>query len=308
MTSAAPELTPLAERLLDEALIDAVRTSRPFLADFLALIPQSGRALGEFALSAVERSVKHGTGGNVGETDVMLSLSGANRERLTLLVENKVTAAFRPRQAERYAERAELMKAKNVEVTTVLIAPERYLSNPNPQVQYFDARISVEVLSATAGRHESVPLRVRTLLRALAVRAADGRPLGAKGLFPELHGMLHDELLRRGSMIRISNRPTDWVFLRHPSLPNGSLLRYRIREGVAELRFRGKSVSAIQALLAVSAVERKPIIRGIELCFQDHLIVSAAARKGAVTEGDIDVIATALEQLVTWFRETVTAS
>ena len=173
---------------------------------------------------------------------------------------------------------------------------------------HFDAHLTIEAVASMAEADASTPLRSRTLLRALAARAADGRPLGAKGLFPELHGLLHDELLRRGSKLFITNRPTDWIFLRHPSLPSGSLLRYRIRTGLAELRFRGKSVLSVQSMALLAPPDLAPVTHGTELCFQRTLAVGAQAFAGDASASDIIVIAECLDQLVEWFESVVSTS
>jgi len=297
-------LEPLAERLLDAALIEAVRGSDAYLRHLLSLSGHPTEASDRVNLVSADRSVFHGENDAAGETDVMIvvRVEGA---QVVLLVESKVTAGFQPRQGERYAARAAAQRTEGVGVYTVLVAPAGYLANGNPQVRQFDACIAVETLAVLAETESTVPLRSQTLLRALAQRAVDGRPLGAKGLFPELHGLLHDELVRRGSGVRITNRPTDWVFLRHPTLPAGSMLRYRIRSGLAELRFRGQSATTMQSLSLLAPPGLAPVHCGAELCFQRTVAVTCQALAGAPQSVDVELIATTLDELVSWFRAVV---
>ncbi|MFM0060627.1 hypothetical protein PQR64_33890 [Paraburkholderia phytofirmans] len=64
-----------------------------------------------------------------GETDLLVVVEGVSGHRIALLIEIKLTAAFQPRQAERYAERGE--RGRRVgewdEFMTVLVAPECYV-------------------------------------------------------------------------------------------------------------------------------------------------------------------------------------
>jgi hypothetical protein len=101
------------------------------------------------------------------------------------------------------------LASRTTYVRTILFAPHRYLAAPNPQARFFDARMSLEEALTWFTDSERDRLHGAAMLKAIVERAADGRPLGTKGLFPEVHYPLAAELLRRGSSLEITNNPTD---------------------------------------------------------------------------------------------------
>ena len=74
-----------------------------------------------------------------GETDVYAIVHFSDGSHVPLFIEDKVTAPFQPRQAERYRWRADAVGGR-----TILIAPERY---PVGDVvrQYFDGVVTVDM-------------------------------------------------------------------------------------------------------------------------------------------------------------------
>ncbi|MCB0998733.1 MAG: hypothetical protein KDB40_05495 [Acidimicrobiales bacterium] len=76
-----------------------------------------------------------------GETDVYAIVHFSDGSHVPLFIEDKVTAPFQPRQAERYRWRADAVGGR-----TILIAPERY---PVGDVvrQYFDGVVTVEEIA-----------------------------------------------------------------------------------------------------------------------------------------------------------------
>lgn len=299
----------LSERLLDEALVEAVSKSADFLKSFGAFVGfADGGARSEIRVET-QRSFVHGTGAAAGETDVLLRIRTDTGRSICVLSESKVTAGFQPRQGQRYQDRARaIQSAEGVEATTVLLAPSKYLQMAPPEAQYFAYHLPLELAVSWFSDDQRTTLRSAALFRALIERANDGRPLGAKGLFPELHYALGAELSRRANGISITNRPTDWVFMEHRSaLPAGAKLRYRIRDGIAELRFRGRAASNLSELMARAHPPLTTAVHKNETSFGVRVTVSREGRSGAPTAADVANVALALEELLSWFSGSLPA-
>jgi hypothetical protein len=105
-----------------------------------------------------------------GETDLFAVFSLGNRSGV-LLIENKIDAAFQPRQPERYRERA-MSLASGVEFDRaycVLVAPRGYFRSEAAEFAHFDAIVFYEDIAA-AMENESTPRskhRATLLLRAV---------------------------------------------------------------------------------------------------------------------------------------------
>ncbi len=82
---------------------------------------------------------------NTGETDIECRFSSEQCDGV-LLIENKIDAAFQPRQPERYQERAAALSQQlGTKVYCVLIAPSGY--NSTDVANYFDAVVDYEKLA-----------------------------------------------------------------------------------------------------------------------------------------------------------------
>jgi len=107
---------------------------------------------------------------HTGETDVYALFSCGSRQGV-LLIENKIDAAFQPRQPERYRERAALLAApgKLELVFCVLVAPKSYADSTKAGVEHFNAVVFYEDIAAAIAA-ESTPRakhRAALLLRAV---------------------------------------------------------------------------------------------------------------------------------------------
>lgn len=108
---------------------------------------------------------------STGETDLLVAFSIGDAD-CALLIENKIDAAFQPRQPERYRERdAQLVSdGKFNKVFCILISPESYIASKNNQTEHFDTTISYESLARSI-QEEDTPRshhRASLLLRAVA--------------------------------------------------------------------------------------------------------------------------------------------
>jgi len=121
---------------------------------------------GSFRIQKCRLSVVDETG----ETDLFAVFSFGNRSG-ALLIENKIDAAFQPRQPQRYRERA-ISLASGVEfdqVFCVLVAPRGYFRSGADGFSHFDAIVSYEDIAA-AMENEAMPRskhRAALVLRAM---------------------------------------------------------------------------------------------------------------------------------------------
>ncbi len=292
----------LRERTLDDALCAALTASSTFRNIFLEAIgrgPWSEAAGGVFVRAV--RSVyeaRHDPRIR-GETDVLAIWTSRSGERLDVHVEHKASAPFQKRQGERYAERAALSPDR--QSTTVLIAPRRYLDVANVQARYFDSSVAAEQVLQWMREYASRECadHVR-LLEELLARLEEGRALGAKGLFVDLYAAIHEELAHRGSDLRITNHPTDWLHLIDTNCVAGLKYVFRINKAVAEIAmtsaFHGDRES-------VAATGCPPLIRfdsgGSIFLRTRRLQVTPTFGKTPPTSEDVITIVDALELLST---------
>ena len=97
---------------------------------------------------SAQHSVSATVNGFSGETDLLVFFEKAG-SRTAVLVEDKISAAFTHRQAERYMERGQdLVRRGEAEAfTTVLVAPRLYLSSV-PATDPWQNKISVEEIAS----------------------------------------------------------------------------------------------------------------------------------------------------------------
>jgi hypothetical protein len=241
-----------------------------------------------------------------GETDLIAEWQRPAGDHLILLVEHKLTASFQPRQGARYAARANTLSQRpGMRALTLLVAPGSYLSTANPEARHFNFRVSLEDVASWASDtlNESCVHELGTVREAIQ-RVAAGGPLGAKGLFHDLHLALAVECERRSNGLSITNRPTDWVFFDHPILRTGMEIHYRISDAISEI-----------ALTKVFRFERSTVQSWVFPPFHWHLAggsafirrldisVSRDARAGRASERDVSHIVDSLEALVRWWEQ-----
>jgi hypothetical protein len=238
--------------------------------------------------------------GHKGETDILIDYQIENRG-LRVLTEVKLEAAFQPTQGARYGARAEAERSDGRNCITLLVAPAVYLAAPNPEARKFQSTLSLEEL-LTWARPDTAHAQ---LIAEACRRIASGNALGAKGLFLGLYTAVANECEQRGSSLRILNRPTEWMSLKHPALPTGVNLNYRIRSAVAELRvlasYRGPRDCFQSAPEGLSYVQS-----GGELFMKlPTLPVTTARRAGEPSMSDVQTIVDAFDQLVAhWVKIT----
>lgn len=158
---AGPEipLPRLYERDIDVLLREEFLFGRPVQSLFLDALklPRSAQFLSS-RLSVVDET---------GETDILLDLQ-LGEERVTLLIENKIDAAFQLRQPERYRLWAEAMPEGRA--FCVLVAPSGYSRSPSAEFSLFDAVVSYEDVAAAIQSEDTPRSRDRA---AILLRAVD---------------------------------------------------------------------------------------------------------------------------------------
>jgi hypothetical protein len=293
MAAASRDVAPLREVELGEiavqrAFTELLQDSREVRERFLRFIRAtefSEGSGGQFIRA--RRSVL-----DKGETDVQLEWQ-VDSSRLRVLVEVKLLANFGRLQVTNYLARVRRARDHGLATRLVLVAPREYFKSANADIHHFEFKLPFEQILEWADC---------SLIRETLDRLAGKRPLGAKGLFRNLHEALARGLQANGLPFRITNKATDWVFLDHPACGKGVRLRYRIRDGIAELRLN-RSFGKVQ----ISGAAVPPFITrraaGSETIFRHNkLRVSDAARLGSPTDNDIGAICSALNEITEWWR------
>ena len=289
--------TPIGEIAVQEALEDLLKSSA---AVRVTILREVGVANFCDESSCVFIDANRSVTEPDGESDLVAEWANPSGARLRLLIELKLTAGFMRRQGARYVERARraMRNAPHLTVRSVLVAPAAYLASANPEAGKFDVRISLESLL----ERDSVNLSVAQPIEAALRRLAAGKPLGAKGLFPELHRAVNAECERRGNGLRVLNKPTDWVTLKGDAWPVGVNLNYRIRSGVAEIRVLASYKGPRDTLTVVNDARVQAATSGGEVFLKNKsLHVSPDAKRGTPSSADVAAIVTAMEALQSWW-------
>lgn len=316
--------TPLGELHVQEILTRLLNRSVPFRSWLLAQMgaesaPTRAVDLGAHAPGLQFIGARQSVHEADGETDIQVDWSRgteASIEKqgdetvgssdasvaLRMLIEVKVNAAYQDRQGSRYRERAARIVAAGAvqRAIAVLSAPRSYIAASHAETRQFEVSIALEDILPWVQADD--PRDGAALGEALR-RAADAEPLGAKGLFPDAHTAVFHELSRRGLPFELTNHPTDWAFLRYPAAGAGTRFRYRIREGVVELRLN-RSYPGDPSLPGVhlpSYIER--LRRGTETIYRHRGVrLSPEARAGRLSATDVTTVAAALSDLAAWWR------
>lgn len=294
--NAGEPMRPIGEDDVQAEVVAALRTDRSLRDAWLSALAAkeySESEGGEFVTA--RRSVTTRSG----ETDVQAEWRHASGNRLHVLVELKLAAAFQPKQGERYRARAETGSARALRVKTVLLAPKAYLACANPEARHFDHRMALEEFA------ELVPgISALGLTREVLKRLALLQPLGARGLFQSLYLAVANELTRRESQLRILNHPTDWMSLKFQNCPAGVNLNFRIKAAIPEIRVLA-SYKGDRSRLTDRSDVAKAVVSGGELFLRLRpLSVTDAARSGGhPTPKDVTKIVDSFETLIAlWAR------
>jgi hypothetical protein len=197
------------------------------------------RALGveEMTVDSCQLSVTDATG----ETDIFAKFT-ASGKRGVLLIENKINAAFQPRQPERYRERAASFVPAADIVFCVLIAPERYQDSAGEAATYFDGIVTYEGIAAAIEKDGSTRASYRANMLRRALEQAQSTyvlvPVEAvTQLWHRIYGIARMDFPDLRMPV-----PTDkggnskWVIFKG-NLPSSTTIDWKIPRGVIDFSF-----------------------------------------------------------------------
>jgi hypothetical protein len=257
----------ILERDVDLALVDLLHTSAPFRAWLLRRVaddmPQAGAAfLGAW----------HSVNTPNGESDVEAEWHLASGERLLLLVEDKIGAAFQPEQGLRYRQRAEnyVASGRAVRVRTLLAAPAGYPARDPDGAAPFDRHLTLEAVLEWCRSEEAGERGVylagfmeHAIRRFMAAKergaSLNGEPSPGRGKpqYPDVYAVIHRLLDQRavGPVLSPSNStPGEWVYLRFDGREPGVSLRWRLPDHWVELVVSASRVSREALERALGAI------------------------------------------------------
>lgn len=265
------EFSRVIERDVDLLLAEELASSRQFLSWFLGSLGIQG--------TITVRSVEHSVSGPSGESDLEVFFECDGRS-LAVLIEDKIDAAFQPRQEQRYRQRgrAYVRKKKCEEFRTVLVAPSKYLGD-EPEKHGFDAALSYEDIRGWFDG--SAELGPRKIYKLSLLDTAIERGEGGWTLVPdanatkfwnrywELTRILAPEL----NMKKPGVKPATSAFIHfYPSgLPRGATVIHKVPYGNVDIQFAGKAKQVgtladrygknLQAGMKICAAGKSAVIR-----------------------------------------------
>jgi hypothetical protein len=159
------ELLPrLHERDIDVLMQEELIFNRQVCEIFSKALTLDELRIHQCRLSVVDQT---------GETD-LFALFSLGAQRGVLLIENKIDAAFQPRQPERYRERATALasEAGYKWIFCVLIAPRQYIGANSEASGHFDAIIAYEDLASAIASEATERSKHRAALLLRSVEQA----------------------------------------------------------------------------------------------------------------------------------------
>ena len=184
----------------------------------------------------VEEAVAEPSLGGEGFGDLLVTGTGRDGVRRALLVENKIGAAAGHRQAERYSNHAERMRADGWLVETILVAPASYRG----EREAFDLNVDLEQVAEAMRNPDARRLACRRGIseRALRKKATSGVRIPDA----QVYALKRDYLAHMAALCARRGVPfafpvlaaeyydgSSWVErIRHPELQEGIELRHRL--------------------------------------------------------------------------------
>jgi len=229
----------VCERDVDLLLLEEFVASPDFRSWFLSQIGVEQTAV----LAEAHHSVTTANG----ESDLELTFQGSSGV-VKILIENKVDAAFRPNQPERYTARASQYKDSGnfQEISTVVMAPDAYFGD-EPEAFGFDAKVSYESALAWFKRAD-VGERKQFKLAMLQGAIERGRlgwkpvPNRAVSEFWQAYWKLCEQVAPQLAMpVPKSEIPAQshFILFRPAVLPANLTLWHKVAYGNVDLQFAG---------------------------------------------------------------------
>jgi hypothetical protein len=185
----------------------------------------------------------------IGESDLELAYLDSSGALTRLLIENKVSAGFQPRQAERYQDRAAIYLARGdcQRIATVLVAPSSYLG-PSLKTYGFSRCLSYEEIRDWFAAEESLGDRrlykVRLLEWAID-RAVLGYQPEADAAITDLWRSYWRLAVAAAAELEMEEpgaKPSGstWIAFRPPPLPPGTYIVHKLERGQVDLWLPGR--------------------------------------------------------------------
>lgn len=232
----------VCERDIDLLLLEEFIASVEFVRWFLVRIGDDAHA--EYKLGSAQRSVTE----TVGESDLLINLSSGNGNTEYLLIENKITAGFQPRQAERYQERGRAYQDQGLceRYLTVLVAPRAYLGDTANR-HGFHATVSYEDLLSWFAELDALGPRSTykvALLNSAISKARYGyQPVEDAPVTDFWHSywQLSVEVAPELEMRKPISKPSraGFIYFRPSTLSPGVAVVHKLRRGFLDLQFAG---------------------------------------------------------------------
>ena len=246
MISTAPIQRSIQEFWIDFLLEEEFSSDPAFSRSFASLAGLSG-------IEGLPEGVFHSLNDEHGEADlVVIFAGGSESERDALLIENKITAGFQPRQADRYRARGISGKAAGNwrSFRTVLVAPARYIQANHG----FDASVSLEQVAdlVCLGDLPRRAFKLKRLQRAIDKKNATGVQV-VDPTMTSFRDWYSDLIARRAcGFIPPAPRPAywgdDWLEWVSDCLPKSSRFRHRTKTGMLDLSFAGMTADHLVCL------------------------------------------------------------
>ena len=271
----------IQEFWIDFLLEEEFRVDRGFARSFLAACNSTLNYLRT-------DQVTHSMSDKHGEADVVVLLSTTrepNRpERLALLIENKITAGFQPRQAERYRLRGEAGKSEDLwdAYLTVLVVPAAYI----PTAHGFDAEVPLERIKDWICLND--PTRRAFKLARIDEAISKKNTTGVQIVDPEMttfraayYANLQRFNHRQGTDFSM-REPKDtyygdsWFILKSNALPPRSEIRHMATAGNIELTFKDTDYAKAAGITELLEPDMTLVQTGK---YQQHVTVRLPAPK-----------------------------
>jgi hypothetical protein len=186
------------------------------------------------------------------EADLIVRYRDSADKRVGILIENKIGAAFQPRQAERYQQRGEQGKCSKEwdRYFTCLIAPSRYIE----QGHGFQKSVSFESVCSWISAPDDArrAFRVGIISTALEQSRRNG-PKVVDEAVTEFRRRYY-EFLAQEARDLLMNKPKrvysgeTWFVLKHRSLPKGVRIVHKSPMGFVDLAFPNRNAADLGRL------------------------------------------------------------
>ncbi|MFH1311983.1 MAG: hypothetical protein ABIJ00_02035 [Candidatus Eisenbacteria bacterium] len=239
----------MRERDIDLLLLEEFAASADFARWFARLAAELD--LSDVPVLSVQRSVTT----SIGESDIEVALVRRDGAIHYLLIENKVSSGFQPRQAERYRERGE-MYVRHGECsgyTVVLAAPEKYIGG-RERIAGFDSAVAYEEIRnwfancAEMGDRSEIKQRILTSAIEkcrLGCQGEEDRPVTE---FWHSYWRLVSKVAPELEMTEPISKPAaaGFIWFTPGVLPSGITVVHKLARGNVDLQFAGKGRSLAQ--------------------------------------------------------------